>query len=52
MLNAERRLDETRRELEKEKRRHAATKKRLERAEGRSGKTRIRDRLGLSWRRG
>jgi hypothetical protein len=52
MLNAERRLEETRRELEREKRRHAATKKRLERAEGRSGKTRIRDRLGLSWRRG
>jgi mannosyltransferase OCH1-like enzyme len=52
MLNAERRLEETRRELEKEKRRHARTKKRLERAEGRSGKTRIRDRLGLSWRRG
>jgi len=52
MLNAERRLEETRRELEKERRRHAATRKRLERADRRSGKPRMRDRLGLPWHRG
>src|SRR5215208_7097699 len=52
VLNAERRLEETRRNLAKEKRRHASTKKRLLRAERSSGKTRIRDRLGLRWRRG
>lgn len=48
---AERRLEETKRELAREQRRHAATKKRLARAQGRSGKSRLRDRLGLSRRR-
>lgn len=52
MLQAERRLDETKAELEREKRHHAATKKRVARLEGllgkrRPGKGRIRDRLGL-----
>jgi mannosyltransferase OCH1-like enzyme len=45
MLVAERRLDEARAELEKERRRHAATRKRLEKALG--GRPRLRDRLGL-----
>jgi mannosyltransferase OCH1-like enzyme len=49
---AERRLKETKRELEKERRRHGTTRKRLARAEARSGKIRLRDRLGLPWRRG
>lgn len=51
MHQAERRLEEAKRELAKEKRRHAATAKRLARVEGRSSKTRIRDRLGLLLRR-
>jgi mannosyltransferase OCH1-like enzyme len=41
MLKAEERLENANRELEREKRRHAATKKRLAKAEGRSGKRRI-----------
>jgi mannosyltransferase OCH1-like enzyme len=50
MLKAEQRLGETRRELEKERRRHAATKRRLARLERRSekwraGKRRIRELL-------
>jgi len=52
MLVAERRLAEARAELEKERRRHAATQKRmvkLERrlVEARGGRLRLRDRLGL-----
>jgi len=52
MLVAERRLAEARAELEKERRRHAATLKRmvkLERrlVEARGGRLRLRDRLGL-----
>jgi hypothetical protein len=39
---AERRLEETKRELEKERRRHAATKRRLARVEGGSGRHGIR----------
>jgi hypothetical protein len=51
MQQAERRLEDAKRELAKEKRRHAATRKRLDRVEGRSGKPRIRDRLGVLFRR-
>jgi mannosyltransferase OCH1-like enzyme len=52
MQQAERRWKETKRELDREKRRHAATKKRLARAEGRSEKRGIRGRLaGLRRRR-
>jgi mannosyltransferase OCH1-like enzyme len=46
MLMAERRLEATRAELEKERRRHAATQRRLEKAL--SGRPRLRDRLRLS----
>jgi inositol phosphorylceramide mannosyltransferase catalytic subunit len=45
MLQAERRLEETRRELDKERRRHATTKKRLARAKRGSARPRLRDRL-------
>jgi hypothetical protein len=52
MLQAERRLETTRKELAKEKRAHAATKKRLAKAEGRSagddaGKQGLRAKLGM-----
>jgi inositol phosphorylceramide mannosyltransferase catalytic subunit len=52
MLQAERRLQQTRLELEAERRRHARTKKRLTRLQGRAGKRRtekggLRARLGL-----
>jgi hypothetical protein len=49
MLQAERRLEETKRELERERARHARTKDRL--AALRDGKRGIRDRLGMSRRR-
>jgi hypothetical protein len=49
MHQAERRLDEANRELAQESRRHAATKKRLAKAVGRSGKRGIRDRLRALW---
>jgi mannosyltransferase OCH1-like enzyme len=45
MLQAERRLAETKRELDKERQRHAATKKRLAKAEGRPAEGGIRHRL-------
>jgi mannosyltransferase OCH1-like enzyme len=44
MLRAERRLEETRAELDRERRAHAATKKRLARREGKAG---LRRKLGL-----
>jgi len=47
MLQAERRVDGLKKELEKEPRRHAATQKRLDKALG--GRPRLRDRL--LWRR-
>ena len=57
MAMAERRLEEARVELEREKRRHAATQKRVARLEDRieklrSGKGGLRDRLGLLRRSG
>jgi mannosyltransferase OCH1-like enzyme len=51
MEQAERRWKETNRELEKERRRHAATKKRLARIEGRSGKPGLRGWLAALLRR-
>ena len=53
MLQAERRLEATRAELEKERRRHAATEKRMAKLErrleeARAGRPRLRDRLRLS----
>jgi mannosyltransferase OCH1-like enzyme len=57
MLQAERRLEDAKAELEREKRRHAATRKRVDRLEDRleaerTGKGRIRARLGLTRRSG
>jgi mannosyltransferase OCH1-like enzyme len=52
MQQAERRWKEAKRELDREKRSHDATKRRLAKAEGRPGKPRIRDRLRLPRNRG
>jgi hypothetical protein len=57
ILQAERRLEDTRAELERERRRHAATQKRVEKLEARLAKARgerprLRDRLGLPRRSG
>lgn len=53
MLRAEQRLEEARAELERERRRHAATQKRLAKLEGRrAGKGGVRQRFGLSRRSG